>query len=159
MRDGRSVVALRGIHLTAPKIASTPSGSGRRQFSRGAAKFDEMQLKRVAWAASRSGSVFSDRYFPRALRTPTQVLNCIAYVLNNWKHHHESTSSLRQAWAVDPHSTASQFDGWRESGGQQLRVANGYDGPMIWWPKTWLSTEGWRRRGLISTDFVPGGDE
>jgi hypothetical protein len=40
--------------------------------------------------------VFSDRYFPRALKTPMQVRNCLAYVLNNWKHHDESVASLRR---------------------------------------------------------------
>jgi len=149
------------VHLSIQRthIHMIVEASDRMALARGMQAFAISAARHINAGHGRSGSVFSDRYFPRALKTPTQVRNCIAYVLNNWKHHHESTSSLRQAWAVDPYSTASQFDGWRESGGQQLRVANGYDGPMIWWPKTWLLTEGWRRRGLISTDFVPGGDE
>ncbi len=45
------------------------------------------------------------------------------------------------------------------TGGRKLIVASGYDGSMVWWPKTWLLSEGWRKRGLISTEFVPSGDE
>jgi hypothetical protein len=26
----------------------------------------------------------------------------------------------------------------------------------VWWPRTWLLKEGWRRYGLISTREVPG---
>jgi hypothetical protein len=51
------------------------------------------------------------------------------------------------------------FDGWKETDGQRLVVASGYDGPMVWWPKPWLLCEGWRKRGLVSMYFVPGGDE
>ena len=45
-------LALRGIHLTAPKITSTPSGGGRRQFNPGPAKFDKVQLKMVNGGAT-----------------------------------------------------------------------------------------------------------
>jgi hypothetical protein len=110
-------------------------------------------------ATGRSGSVFSDRYFPRPLTTPTQVRNCLAYVLNNWKHHGESDASLRRPWPIDPYSSASMFDGWKEIDGRWFVTPSGYDGPMMWWPKTWLLSEGWRQRGLISMHFVPGGDE
>ncbi len=32
---------------------------------------------------------------------------------------------------------------------------SGYDGSLVWWPKTWLPSEGWRSCGLISMHFVP----
>ncbi len=133
--------------------------SDRMTLARGVQAFSISAARHINAALGRSGSVFADRYFARPLKTPTQVRNCIAYVLNNWRHHRESPRSVRGTWVVDPYSTGSQFDGWKETEGQQLRVANGYDGPMVWWPKTWLLREGWRKRGLISTDFVPGGDE
>ena len=37
----------------------------------------------------RRGSVFPDRYHVKILKTPRQVRNCLAYVLNNWRHHGE----------------------------------------------------------------------
>ena len=30
-----------------------------------------------------------------------------------------------------------------------------YEPMPVWWPKTWLLSEGWRRYGLISTHEVP----
>ncbi|MEO8840934.1 MAG: hypothetical protein ABI591_02390, partial [Kofleriaceae bacterium] len=72
-------------------------------------------------------------------------------------------ASLRRPWPIDPYSSASMFDGWKQldgrCGGRRIVTPSGYDGPMVWWPKTWLLSEGWRKRGLISMYFVPGGDE
>ncbi|CAN5715298.1 hypothetical protein BH11MYX1_BH11MYX1_54450 [soil metagenome] len=149
------------VHLSIQRshIHLIVEASDRMALARGMQAFAISAARHINAAMKRSGSVFSDRYFPRPLKTPTQVRNCLAYVLNNWKHHHESPSSLRGTWFVDPYSTGSQFDGWKELEGRQLIVASGYDGPMRWWPTTWLLREGWRKRGLISTDFVPGGDE
>ncbi|CAN5840096.1 hypothetical protein BH11MYX2_BH11MYX2_39140 [soil metagenome] len=154
----------RAFHIVHMSIQRTHihlivEASDRMALARGMQAFAISAARHINAALGRSGAVFGDRYFPRPLKTPTQVRNCLAYVLNNWKHHHESASSLRVSWVVDPYSTASQFDGWKETGGRQLVVASGYDGPMIWWPKTWLLREGWRNGGLISTDFVPGGEE
>lgn len=149
------------VHLSIQRthIHMIVEASDRDALFRGMQAFGISAARQINAGLGRTGSVFGDRYFPRQLKTPTQVRNCLAYVLNNWKHHHERASSQRHAWVVDPYSTASQFDGWKETGGRQLFVATGYDGPMVWWPKTWLLREGWRKRGLISTEFVPGGDE
>jgi REP element-mobilizing transposase RayT len=149
------------VHLSIQRthIHMIVETSDRDALFRGMQAFGISAARQINRELGRTGGVFSDRYFPRPLKTPIQVRNCLAYVLNNWKHHRESGRSLRRAWAVDPYSTASQFDGWKEVDGQRLIVASGYDGPMIWWPKTWLLREGWRRGGLISTAFVPGGDE
>jgi REP element-mobilizing transposase RayT len=133
--------------------------SDRMALARGMQAFAISAAKLINAATGRSGSVFSDRYFPRPLTTPTQVRNCLAYVLNNWKHHGESEASLRRPWPIDPYSSASVFDGWKEIDGRRFVAPSGYDGPMVWWPKTWLLSEGWRQRGLISMYFVPGGDE
>jgi hypothetical protein len=154
----------RAFHIVHLSIQSTHihlivEASDRMALARGMQAFGISAARHINAALDRRGNVFSDRYFPRVLKTPTQVRNCIAYVLNNWKHHGESVASLRRPWPVDPYSTASFFDGWKELDGQRLVVPSGYDGPMVWWPKTWLLSEGWRKRGLISMHFVPGGDE
>jgi REP element-mobilizing transposase RayT len=149
------------VHLSIQRthVHMIVEATDRDALFRGMQAFGISAARHINGELGRKGSVFADRYFPRALTTPTQVRNCLAYVLNNWKHHKESTRSLRSSWVVDPYSTGSEFDGWKESGGQKLIVASGHDGPMVWWAKTWLLREGWRKRGLISTDFVPGGDE
>jgi REP element-mobilizing transposase RayT len=149
------------VHLSIQRthVHMIVEATDRDALFRGMQAFGISAARHINGELGRKGSVFADRYFPRALTTPTQVRNCLAYVLNNWKHHKESSRSLRSSWVVDPYSTGSEFDGWKESGGQKLIVASGHDGPMVWWAKTWLLREGWRKRGLISTDFVPGGDE
>jgi len=154
----------RAFHIVHISIQSTHihlivEASDRMALARGMQAFGISSARHINAALGRSGNVFSDRYFPRVLKTPTQVRNCLAYVLNNWKHHGERVASLRRPWPVDPYSTASFFDGWKELDGHRLVVPSGYDGPMVWWPKTWLLSEGWRQRGLISMHFVPGGDE
>jgi hypothetical protein len=105
--------------------------------------------------------VFTDRYHAVILTTPRQVRNCVAYVMNNWRHHGEHTRPLRRPWKIDPYSTALAFDGWkqREHHILRMRVPDGYDGPLTWLPKTWLLREGWRRHGLLSIYEVPGGGD
>jgi len=106
----------------------------------------------------RTGTVFADRYHAVILRTPTQVRNTISYVLNNWRHHGEDRRPLRHPWKIDPYSTALVFDGWKERDerGTLFRMPPGYDGLLVWRPKTWLLRIGWRKRGLISIYEVPG---
>jgi REP element-mobilizing transposase RayT len=107
---------------------------------------------------TRRGTVFTDRYHAVILRTPSQVRNTLCYVLNNWRHHGEDRRRLRQPWKIDPYSTALVFDGWKERDehGTLFRMPPGYDGPLVWRPKTWLLRVGWRKRGLISIHEVPG---
>jgi len=106
----------------------------------------------------RRGTVFADRYHAVILTSPTQVRNTLRYVLNNWRHHGEHVKPLRNAWKIDPYSSAIAFDGWKERAeiGTRYRVPTGYDGPLVWLPKTWLLREGWRKRGLISIHETPG---
>lgn len=95
---------------------------------------------RVARALNRlwkqRGSVFSDRFHARALRTPREVRAALVYILQNARHH-----GLRLL-GVDPYSSGPWFDGWRQG------LVLGTDGPAAR-ARTWLLREGWRRHGLI----------
>jgi REP element-mobilizing transposase RayT len=106
----------------------------------------------------RRGCVFTDRYHARILKSPRQVRNTINYVLNNWRHHGEDRTKLRKPWRVDPYSSALAFDGWkeREERGVLYKVPGGYDGLLVWRPKTWLLSKGWRKYALIGAFEVPG---
>ena len=107
----------------------------------------------------RRGSVFPDRYFARILNSRRQVRNCIAYVLNNWRHHHEDRG---ERWQLDPFSSAVTFEGWKEREqreGARFLQPPGCVSPLVWAPSTWLLSTGWRCYGLISAHEVPGGDE
>ncbi len=108
--------------------------------------------RRINRIAGRSGRVFSDRYFARVLRTPSEVKNSLRYVLLNVRRHaSQHGRKLVAAW-MDQCSSGRFFDGWR--GGppapppdQQATVAR---------PATWLLKTGWKLRGLIRIDEVPG---
>jgi REP element-mobilizing transposase RayT len=91
----------------------------------------------------RSGSVFSDRFHARSLRTPREVRTALVYVLQNARHH-----GLRLL-GVDPYSSGPWFDGWK----QRLVLAS--DGPAAR-ARTWLLREGWRRHGLVGIQESPG---
>src|SRR5204862_6807235 len=55
----------------------------------------------------RVGSVFSDRYHARVLRTPREVRNALNYVLHNAARHGSRLGG------PDPCSSGAWFDGWR----------------------------------------------
>ena len=93
----------------------------------------------------RKGSIFADRYHDRILRTPKEVRNALAYVLNNAKRH-----GIFEA-GVDAFSSGLWFDGWREAK-PSVSVPS-----ILPKARTWLLTLGWRRWGLISLDTVPRG--
>jgi putative transposase len=94
------------------------------------------------------GTVFDDRYHMRILKTPREVRNCLAYVLNNARHHGHALPSHQ----YDAYSSAEHFDGFRGVV-MQARPAKGP--PPVASPGTWLRNVGWRRHGLIRLDEVP----
>ena len=95
----------------------------------------------------RRGRVLADRYHSRALKTPREVRNALAYVLLNARRH----AGLRapRVGKVDPASSGRWFDGWRTPPPEAL------DPPAVARPRTWLARLGWRRHGLIRPDEVP----
>jgi REP-associated tyrosine transposase len=99
----------------------------------------------------RRGPVLAERFHARALRTPREVRNAIAYVLLNARRH------ARRIWsglAVDPASSGRWFDGWRRNPLMDVRMS---DPIPVARPRTWLLAIGWRRHGLIDPSEIPGG--
>jgi hypothetical protein len=90
----------------------------------------------------RRGTFFAERYHARALYTPREVRNALAYVLGNARKH-----GLKLATVLDTCSSASTFDGWVEHG--PLRA------PWLARAGTWLLALGWRRHGLLSVLGAP----
>jgi len=98
----------------------------------------------------RSGPVLADRYHLRMLRTPREVRNALAYVLLNARRHAaEAGRTLSRAVGIDPASSGRWFDGWRNG------VARA-PSPPVAAPRSWLLAMGWRRRGLLGPDEIPG---
>src|SRR3954470_5276876 len=84
---------------------------------------------------NRSGRVFADHYHSRIVKTPTELVNAIAYVLGNPAHHFGGTP------AVDPYSSAAL------AGERRERVVSH--------PRTWLLRTGWRR-ARTRPPWLPG---
>jgi hypothetical protein len=108
--------------------------------------------KRLNAALGRRGRVFVDRYFSRILTTPSQVRNCLAYVLLNIRRHDAQRGQRRDRAWIDPCSSGRFFDGWRDLG----LPAQPEDQRSVSPARLWLLTTGWRLRGLIRLDEVPG---
>lgn len=116
-------------------------------------------------AAGRRGKVFVDRFHSHVLRTPREVRQALAYVLNNArKHAAQAGKRYLREW-IDPFSSGVWFDGWAGGAGREraVQIARrrvdelGGIGVQGWAPRPsgWLLTVGWRRRGLIELDEVP----
>ena len=106
----------------------------------------------------RTGSVFTERYSVRELKSPREARNCIAYVLNNARRHDAQRGLEWDDGTIDPYSSWAWFDGWRDCPRELVRKARA--GPEAERPvaeaHTWLLREGWRRHGLIRVDEIPG---
>ena len=96
----------------------------------------------------RKGTLFADRYHSRILRTPREVRNALAYVIQNARRHG------RRSHGPDRFSSAPWFDGWRE----HLECILPSDWPRpVAHARTWLVRIGWRQHGLVRLAEVPGG--
>jgi REP element-mobilizing transposase RayT len=103
-------------------------------------------------ALGRRGAVLVDRYHLRVLRTPREVRNAIAYVVQNVrKHLARAGIAVPPAARPDPASSGKWFDGWRDA------VLHAHDPPAVAAPRSWLLRVGWRRWGLLTLAEVPGG--
>jgi hypothetical protein len=116
---------------------------GSRALSRGMQGLLVRTARALNRLWKRRGSVFSDRFHARALRTPREVRSALLYVLHNARHHGLGLLG------IDPYSSGLWFDGWRSAivripGNPECRAT------------TWLLREGWRRHGLIAIAECPG---
>jgi len=133
----------------------------KQALSRGMQGLAIRIARRVNRLISRSGKLWADRFFSRALTSPRAVRNALAYVLNNFKKHRASGAAR-----IDPYSSAPYFDGFRELRGKSpanlprsLRLPltpRGVSPPLfaedvpVFEARTWLAAAGWRKAGLIA---------
>ncbi len=129
----------------------------RGALSSGMQGFAISCARKINRAIGRKGKVFPDRFHMRILNSPRRVRNCIAYVLNNWRHHREDRAEFARRWLVDPYSSAIAFEGWKEREGEWKASSEEYRPLVVWGARTWLLSEGWRRHGRIGATEVPGG--
>ena len=100
------------LHL----VVEADSGLALVQGMQGLAIRIARALNRVM---GRHGRVFADHYHSRLLRTPAELVNAIAYVMQNARHHYGNQLS-------DPYSSACSRD-------------------LLCAPAGWLCRTGWQR--------------
>jgi hypothetical protein len=85
------------------------------------------------------------------LRTPHEARSALAYVLLNSRRHAAKLGlRIDPLPRVDSASSGRWFDGW------STRMPAADDQPSVSMPRTWLLRVGWRRRGLVGIEEVPG---
>jgi len=131
----------------------------RHALGRGMKALSSRLARAVNRVFGRSGPVLADRYHVHVLKTPREVRNALAYVLLNARRHAAKAGrKLARALRIDPASSGRWFDGWKrqcapgiESSGlspPEARAASP--------PRGWLLSVGWRDRGLLDPNEVPG---
>ncbi len=142
------------VHLIVEADDKHALAKGMQALEIAAARYIN-QAASKARGRKRTGRVFSDRYHPKAIRSPLAVRHARAYVLNNWRRHREDRNV---SWNVDPYSSGVSFDGWKETGGKDYLATKPLDHAIlpVSRPQSWLLTVGWKRHGLISVREVPG---
>jgi len=90
--------------------------------------------------------LFADRYHDHILRSPREVRNVLAYVLNNAVKH----GVALPRGEPDPCSSGRWFEGWRARN-RPARDAN----PLAR-ARTWLLSAGWLSRGRIELGGILG---
>ena len=131
----------------------------RASLSRGMQSFSVRVARGLNRVLGRRGGVFEGRYHVRVLRTPREVRNAKAYVLNNRRRHLKRGGSFVFERWIDPFSSWAWSGGWRDCPANWIRSARaGPEGtPPVAEPRTWLLRVGWRRHGLIPINEVPKG--
>jgi REP element-mobilizing transposase RayT len=105
----------------------------RQTLARGMQGLAIRIAKGVNRASNRKGTVFSDRYHSRVLRTPAEVRNAVHYVMNNQKKHRSRQGRHTHAWDIDAFSSASGEACWFvDDKGQSTAIVAA--------PRSWLLT-------------------
>jgi len=141
----------RHVHIVAEAVDA-------RALARGIQGLSVRLARRINQALGTKGKVFADRYYVRVLKTPTETRNAVCYVINNLRKH-EAQYGRKLAWGfIDPLSSGPHFDGWKDAEPRpppHQGEEDDYERVGIE-PTTWLLKTGWRLRGLLSVNTVPG---
>ena len=153
MNAGRMRFGFRLVHYSVQRdhLHLLVEAVDRRALTRGMQGLEIRMAKALNALRYERGKVFADRYHVRALRTPREVRNALSYVLNNYRRHQYKKKQILRARWLDPYSSSTYFDGWKEIRAEPL----GDEAPVLE-PATWLLRVGWRRHGPIPIDEIPG---
>jgi REP element-mobilizing transposase RayT len=96
----------------------------------------------------RRGTVLRDRYHLKVLRSPREVRNALAYVLQNVRKH-RAQRGLATPPTIDPASSGRWFTGWAAD------VLPSRDPPVVAAARSWVLRVGWQRWGRIALAEAP----
>ena len=126
--------------------------AGRQALGRGMKAVGIRLARAVNRVVGRTGPVLLGRYHVRALRTPREVRNALAYVLLNARKHWRERTGAAPPARLDEASSGRWFDGWK-------RRPRGPTGPglrEVASARSWMLRRGWRFHGLVDPSEVPG---
>ncbi len=127
--------------------------SGAASLARGMQGLAIRVARTVNRRLARRGQVFAERYHARALRTPREVRNALAYVLHNARGHAAARRQRLAATWIDPCSSGPWFEDWRHTPAPPPWLRDLRRRPCPTAPaRTWLLSTGWRRHGAIALD-------
>ncbi len=153
LSGGRRRFGFRLVHFSVQgnHLHLIVEAADKRALSRGMQGLAIRVARRFNGAVGRSGGVFADRYHARALGTPREVRNALAYVLLNRQRHGDGARVVFAESNVDPCTSGAVFDGWARGFRPTGPPGDGLTVP----PRSWLLAEGWRPRGLIDPREQP----
>ena len=102
---------------------------------------------------SRTGRVLAGRYHVRALKTPKEVRNALAYVLLNKRKHERERNGEAPPVQIDAASSGRLFDGWSRVVLSEALIPGLEEVSPA---QSWFLRIGWKIFGLIDPAEVPG---
>ena len=169
MRDASIIAALRErfriVHISIQRthVHMLVEADDKMALARGMQGFQISAARNINTALGvdkyrrRRGPVFADRYHVEVITSPRRARHALSYILNNWRKHREDQQGLAATWLVDPFSSGILFPDWQELEDKALMwpIRETYDPLVVYRPKTWLLSEGWKLQGSISAREVP----
>jgi len=156
LRKGCERGEFRVVHYSVQRnhVHLIVEAAGKQALGRGMKSVAIRLARAVNRVFSKTGPVLLGRYHVRALKTPREVRNALAYVLLNarkrWKEQTSSVPPVR----LDEASSGRWFKGWKRSPCGSTRQMLIRDVALA---RSWLLRVGWRRHGLVDPAEVPGG--
>jgi REP element-mobilizing transposase RayT len=151
---GRDRFGFRLVHYSVQSnhVHTVVEADNKRALFRGMLGLSVRIARNLNKALGRRGKVIADRYFARHVTTPNATRNLLRYVLLNLRRHRREPRRRPRPGLVDNCSSAYAFDGFCD---RAPRFAE-HELPFTVPPRGWLLRVGWRQRGLIDVDEVPG---
>ena len=155
LREGCERGEFRVVHYSLQRnhVHLIVEAAGKQALGRGMKSVAIRLARAVNRVLSKTGPVLLGRYHVRALRTPREVRNALAYVLLNARKHWKERTGSAPPMRLDEASSGHWFKGWKRSPRGPTQATPIRDVALA---RSWLLRTGWRRHGLVDPLEVPG---